>query len=219
MTQGHTRSLPALNTQLRGAGMAVVVRSSVDATPPIDLVAADLSDFGADDVSAYAHALTQLATTCDLLRPMFQGFFFGPTVTASAVKGAIFAAAMYEKLGFDTFPRSEEVRHDIVQAITFHRPDAMIAFCQGIQAASPIDSFVTPYPDDMPGYDSQVIMAAGAFVSGSTMELSADGPMRDPYTIYYQGGLTWPHARFGILKSVQTMIDRGIVTLPPEPAC
>jgi len=157
--------------------------------------------------------------TCDLLRPMFQGFFFGPTVTASAVKGAIFAAAMYEKLGFDTFPRSEEVRHDIVQAITFHRPDAMIAFCQGIQAASPIDSFVTPYPDDMPGYDSQVIMAAGAFVSGSTMELSADGPMRDPYTIYYQGGLTWPHARFGILKSVQTMIDRGIVTLPPEPAC
>ena len=155
----------------------------------------------------------EVGATLNVLPQMYQGFFLGPTVTASAVKGAILAAALYEKLGFETNPKSTDRRYDTVQAVTFHNPDAMVAFCQGIQAAAPIDSFVTPYPDDMPGYDSKVVMAAGAFVSGSTMELSADGPIREPYTIYFQGGLTWPHAKYGVLRSVQALADKGLITL------
>ncbi len=136
--------------------------------------------------------------------------FLAPSVTASALKGAVFAANLYEPLGFGVVPDSREGRHDIIQAITFGSPEGVIAFCQGIQAAAPVDSHVTPEPWDMPGYDSQVIMAAGAFVAGSSIELSADGPIKPPYAVYFQGGLTWPHAKLGILKSLQAVVDRGI---------
>lgn len=143
----------------------------------------------------------------------FQGFFLAPTVTAGALKGAVFAANIYEKLGFFVAPNSTESRHDIIQAVTFGRPEGVIAFCQGIQAAAPVDSFVTPEPWDMPGYDSPVIMAAGAFVQGSSIELSADGPIKPPYSVFFQGGLTWYHAKFGILMSLQKLIDAGVCKL------
>ena len=135
-------------------------------------------------------------------------------MTASALKGAILAANLYEPLGFYVLPDSKESRHDIIQAITFGTPEGVIAFCQGIQAASPADSYVTAEPSDMPGYDSQVIMAAGAFVSGSSIELSADGPIKPPYNVYFQGGLTWPHAKLGILKTLQNLTERGLCKLP-----
>lgn len=155
----------------------------------------------------------EVGASLDLLPQFFQGFFMGPIVTASALKGAILAANLYEKLGFDVLPNGSEDRHDIIQAITFGKPEGVIAFCQGIQAASPVDSFVSCEPAPMPGYDSDVIMAAGAFVSGSSIELSADGPLRPPYTVFFQGGLTWPHAKLGILKTLQNMLDRGLVNL------
>ena len=148
-----------------------------------------------------------------LMGSMYQGFFLSPTVTASAEKGAIFAANLYEPLGFRCVPNATESRHDIIQAVELGSPEGMIAFCKGIQAAAPVDSFATPIPGDMPGYDSQVIMAAGAFVQGSTMELSADGPIREPYAVYFQGGLTWSHAKLGILMSLQKMVDAGLVNL------
>ena len=148
-----------------------------------------------------------------LVGQMYQGFFLSPTVTASAEKGAIFAANLYEPLGFKCVPNATESRHDIIQAVELGSEAGMIAFCKGIQAAAPVDSFATPIPGDMPGYDSQVIMAAGAFVQGSTMELSADGPIRPPYAVYFQGGLTWAHAKLGILMSLQKMVDAGLVTL------
>ncbi len=124
---------------------------------------------------------------------------------------AVFAAGIFERLGFRVIPDSRESRHDIIQAVTFGNPESVIAFCQGIQAAAPVDSHVTPEPWDMPGYDAQVIMAAGAFVSGSSIELSADGPIKPPYAVYFQGGLTWQHAKFGILKSLQSMVNKGLV--------
>ena len=148
-----------------------------------------------------------------LMTQMYQGFFLSPTVTASAEKGAIFAASLYEPLGFKCVPSADESRHDIIQAVELGSEKAMIAFCKGIQAAAPVDSFADPIPGDMPGYDSQVIMAAGAFVQGSTMELSADGPIREPYAVYFQGGLTWQHAKIGMLMSLQKMMDAGLVTL------
>ena len=148
-----------------------------------------------------------------LMGSLYQGFFLSPTVTASAEKGAIFAANLYEPLGFRCVPNATESRHDIIQAVELGSPEGMIAFCKGIQAAAPVDSFATPIPGDMPGYDSQVIMAAGAFVHGSTMELSADGPIREPYAVYFQGGLTWSHAKLGILMSLQKMVDAGLVNL------
>ena len=148
-----------------------------------------------------------------LMTQMYQGFFLSPGVTASAEKGAIFAANLYEPLGFRCVPNATESRHDIIQAVELGSEAGMIAFCKGIQAAAPVDSFATPIPGDMPGYESQVIMAAGAFVQGSTMELSADGPIRDPYAVYFQGGLTWHHAKFGILLSLQKMVDAGLITL------
>ena len=148
-----------------------------------------------------------------LMTSLYQGFFLSPTVTASAEKGAIFAANLYEPLGFKCVPNASESRHDIIQAVELGSEKAMIAFCKGIQAAAPVDSYADPIPGDMPGYDSQVIMAAGAFVQGSTMELSADGPIRPPYAVYFQGGLTWAHAKLGILMSLQKMVDAGIVTL------
>ena len=147
-------------------------------------------------------------------RQFIQGFFMAPTVVNAAVKGAIFAANLYEKLGFKVIPDGKEDRHDIIQAVEFHDPEKLIAFCEGIQKASPIDSHVTPIPWDMPGYDSQVIMAAGTFVSGASIELSADGPMKEPYAEYFQGGLTYPHAKYGIIMSLQRMAEKGLVEIP-----
>ena len=148
------------------------------------------------------------------LPSMFQGFFLAPTVVAGALKGAIFAANIYERLGFRCVPDASEPRHDIIQAVQFGSPERMLAFCLGIQAAAPVDSFATPIPWDMPGYDAKVVMAAGAFVQGSSIELSADGPMREPYAVYFQGGLTWYHAKTGILMSLQKLYEQGLVTLP-----
>lgn len=153
----------------------------------------------------------EVGASLGALSSFYQGLFLAPTVTAGALKGAIFAANIYERLGFSVVPNGSESRHDIIQAVTFGTPEGVIAFCQGIQAAAPVDSHVTPEPWDMPGYDAKVIMAAGAFVSGSSIELSADGPIKPPYAVYFQGGLTWQHAKFGILKSLQALIDRGIV--------
>lgn len=155
----------------------------------------------------------EVGASLGILKDFYQGLFLAPTVTAGALKGAIFAANVYEKLGFQVVPNSTEARHDIIQAVTFGTPEGVIAFCKGIQAAAPVDSFVTPQPWDMPGYDSKVIMAAGAFVSGSSIELSADGPIKPPYAVYFQGGLTFEHARFGIMKTLQSIVDAGIVTL------
>lgn len=141
---------------------------------------------------------------------LFQGLFLAPTVVNSALKGAVFAANIYEKLGFKVVPNGTESRHDIIQAVEFGKPELLIAFCEGIQAAAPVDSYVTPEPWAMPGYDSDVIMAAGAFVSGSSIELSADGPLKDPYAVYFQGGLTYPHVKFGIMMSLQKIVEKGL---------
>ena len=155
----------------------------------------------------------ELGASLHALPSFYQGLFLAPTVTASAVKGAIFAANLYERLGFSCVPCGYESRHDIIQAVKLGSKEAMIAFCRGIQFASPVDGYVDPVPGDMPGYDSQVIMAAGTFVSGASIELSADGPIRPPYNIYFQGGLTFAHAKFGILNSAQEMINDGLITL------
>ncbi len=154
----------------------------------------------------------EVGASLGVLSSFYQGLFLAPTVTASALKGAIFAASLYEKIGYCVLPGGQESRHDIIQAVTFGSPEGVIAFCQGIQAAASVDSFVTPEPWDMPGYDAKVIMAAGAFVSGSSIELSADGPIKPPYAVYFQGGLTFPHAKLGILKTLQNLIDNGLVT-------
>ena len=155
----------------------------------------------------------EVGANLGLMPSLYQGFFLSPTVVASAEKGAVFAANLYEPLGFKCIPNATESRHDIIQAVELGSEQAMVAFCKGIQAAAPVDSYADPIPGDMPGYDSQVIMAAGAFVQGSTMELSADGPIREPYAVYFQGGLTWAHAKLGILMSLQKMVDAGLVTL------
>lgn len=149
-----------------------------------------------------------------VLPSMFQGFFMAPNVVGGALKGAIFAANVYEKLGFPVVPNGTESRHDIIQAVTLGSAEGVVAFCKGIQAAAPVDSHVVPEPWAMPGYDSDVIMAAGAFVQGSSIELSADGPIKEPYAVYFQGGLTWNHAKYGILMSLQKMVEEGLVTLP-----
>ena len=155
----------------------------------------------------------EVGANLGLMPSLYQGFFLSPTVVAGAEKGAIFAANLYEPLGFKCVPNATESRHDIIQAVELGSEKAMVAFCKGIQAAAPVDSYVDPIPGDMPGYDSQVIMAAGAFVQGSTMELSADGPIREPYAVYFQGGLTWAHAKLGILMSLQKMVDAGLVSI------
>ncbi len=155
----------------------------------------------------------EVGASLGILPQFYQGLFLAPTVTASALKGAIFAANIYEKLGFDVLPNGSEERYDIIQAVTFGKPEGVIAFCEGIQSAAPVDSFVSPEPWDMPGYDAQVIMAAGAFVSGSSIELSADGPIKEPYSVFFQGGLTWPHAKLGILKTLQRLVDKGLVVI------
>ena len=153
----------------------------------------------------------EVGANLGLLTSFYQGLFLAPTVVASAVKGAIFTAGCYEALGFRVIPGSREVRRDIIQAVELGSREAMCAFCKGIQAAAPVDSYVTPEPWDMPGYDSDVIMAAGAFVQGASIELSADGPIRPPYAVYFQGGLTWYHAKLGALMSLQKLHDAGLL--------
>lgn len=153
----------------------------------------------------------EIGATLGLNQSFYQGLFMAPTVTAGAVKGAIFAANVYESLGFDVLPNGKEDRYDIIQAVSLKSGERLRAFCEGIQAAAPVDSFVTPEPWDMPGYNDQVIMAAGAFVQGSSIELSADGPMREPYAAYFQGGLTFNHAKFGIMMSLQKIFEKGLI--------
>ena len=143
--------------------------------------------------------------TLGVNRSLYQGLFQAPAVVAAAVKTAVFAAKVFQDMGYSVYPAPEEVRHDIVQTVTFGAPEPLEKFCQGIQAASPVDSYVTPVPWEMPGYDSPVIMAAGNFISGATIELSADAPMREPYVAYFQGALTWEHGKIGIMKSVAQM--------------
>ncbi len=155
----------------------------------------------------------EVGATLGVMRSFFQGLFMAPTVTASALKGAIFAANLLEPMGFKCIPDAKEERADIIQAVTFGCEEGLIAFCNGIQAGAPVDSYVVPEPWDMPGYDSKVIMAAGAFVSGSSIELSCDGPLREPYNAYFQGGLTWYHAKEGILMGIQKLKDAKLVNL------
>lgn len=155
----------------------------------------------------------EVGASLGLNQQLYQGLFLSPVVVSGALKGAIFAASIYERLGYAVVPNGSESRHDIIQAITFGTPEGVISFCKGIQAAAPVDSYVTPEPWDMPGYDSPVIMAAGAFVQGSSIELSADGPIKPPYAVYFQGGLTWYHAKLGILKSLQQLLDDGVLKI------
>ena len=155
----------------------------------------------------------EVGASLGVSQSLYQGLFLAPTVVAGALKGAVFAANLYEKLGFGVVPNGSESRHDIIQDITFGTPEGVIRFCEGIQAAAPVDSFVTPEPWAMPGYDSDVIMAAGAFIQGASIELSADAPIKPPYAVYFQGGLTWYHAKLGILMSLQKLCDAGIINL------
>lgn len=155
----------------------------------------------------------EVGANLGIMPSFYQGFFMSPTVVAGALKGAVFASRCYEKLGFKVVPTSTESRHDIIQAVELGSEERMIAFCKGIQAAAPVDSYVTPEPWAMPGYDSQVIMAAGAFVQGSSIELSADGPIREPYAVYFQGGLTWYHAKLGIMMSMQKLYEKNLIDI------
>ncbi|MCI5897583.1 MAG: methionine gamma-lyase family protein [Anaerovoracaceae bacterium] len=144
-------------------------------------------------------------------RTMFQGLFMAPKVVNGAVKGAMLCAKAFENLGYEVCPKAEEDRSDIIESVVLKSPEAMKAFCRGIQGAAPIDAYVTPEPWAMPGYDDPVIMAAGAFVQGSSIELSADGPIRPPYIVYFQGGLTYEHSKFGVIKALQAMKEDGLV--------
>lgn len=155
----------------------------------------------------------EVGASLSVLPSFYQGLFMAPSVTANALKAAIFAANIYEKLGFSVIPNGTEERYDIIQAVTLGTPEGVCAFCEGIQKAAAVDGYVTPVPWDMPGYDAPVIMAAGAFVSGSSIELSADGPMKPPYAVYFQGGLTWQHGKAGIMMSLQSMVDKGLVSI------
>ncbi len=155
----------------------------------------------------------EVGASLGVIQSFYQGLFLSPTVTAGALKGAIFAANVYERLGFLVIPNGAEERHDIIQSVTLGSKEALCAFCEGIQAAAPVDGYVTPVPWAMPGYDCDVIMAAGAFIQGSSIELSADGPVKEPYAVYFQGGLTWQHAKMGILKSLQYLKDAGCVQI------
>lgn len=155
----------------------------------------------------------EVGASLGVIQSFYQGLFQAPVVVSAALKGALFVANIYEELGFSVIPDGKESRHDIIQEIEFHNPDAMLAFCEGIQAAAAVDSYVTPEPWAMPGYDSEVVMAAGAFVQGSSIELSADGPLKPPYAVFFQGGLTWYHAKLGILMSLQKLFERDLVNM------
>lgn len=173
----------------------------------------------ADLIENCAYRLTspglgkEVGATLGVMQSFYQGFFLAPTVVSSALKGAVFAANLYERLGYPVIPNGTESRHDIIQAVTLGSAEGVIAFCQGVQAAAPVDSYVSPQPWAMPGYDSDVIMAAGAFVQGSSIELSADAPVKPPYAVYFQGGLTWPSAKLGILQSLQYLVNAGVVSV------
>ena len=158
----------------------------------------------------------EVGASLDVKRSLYQGLFLAPVTVAGALKGAVFAARLYGSLGFRVIPDGTQPRYDIIQAIELGSPERLIAFCEGIQAAAPVDSYVRPVPAPMPGYDSDVIMAAGAFVQGSSIELSADGPLRPPYAVYFQGGLTWYHAKLGVMLSLQKMLDKRLVELPGD---
>lgn len=155
----------------------------------------------------------EVGATLGVTSQLTQGLFYAPYVVASALKGAIFAATLYERLGYEVFPKADEERHDIIQAVNMNTPEGLCAFCRGIQAAAPVDSFVVPEPWAMPGYDSDVIMAAGTFVSGASIELSADGPLKPPYTVFFQGGVNYAHAKFGIMMSLQKVVEEGLLEL------
>lgn len=155
----------------------------------------------------------EVGATLHASQSFFQGLFLAPQVVSGALKGAILAANLYEKQGFAVIPNGTEPRYDIIQAVTLGTPEGVIAFCKGIQAAAPVDSFAVPEPGYMPGYDSDVIMAAGAFIQGASIELSADAPMKPPYAVYFQGGLTYYHAKLGILMSLQKMKEAGLLKL------
>jgi cystathionine beta-lyase family protein involved in aluminum resistance len=155
----------------------------------------------------------EVGATLGVNSQLFQGLFLSPQVVSGALKGAIFAANIYEKLGFTVVPNGTESRHDIIQAVTLGTKEGVIAFCRGIQAAAPVDSYVIPEPWAMPGYSCDVIMAAGAFIQGASIELSADAPIKPPYNVYFQGGLTWYHAKFGILMSTQKLYEEGLISL------
>jgi len=155
----------------------------------------------------------EVGASLGVMHSFYQGLFLAPAVVSGALRGAVFAANIYEELGFNVVPNGTESRHDIIQAVELGTPEGVIAFCQGIQSAAPVDSYVTPEPWAMPGYDSDVIMAAGAFVQGASIELSADAPIKPPYAVYFQGGLTWEHAKFGILMSLQKLVEKGIISL------
>ena len=153
----------------------------------------------------------EVGASLGIMHSFYQGLFLAPAVVAGALKGAVFAANIYERLGYKVIPDSAESRHDIIQAVELGTPEGVIAFCRGIQAAAPVDAYVVPEPWAMPGYDSDVIMAAGAFVQGASIELSADGPMKPPYAVYFQGGLTWEHAKLGILMSLEYLMRDGLI--------
>ena len=153
----------------------------------------------------------EVGATLGQNRSLFQGFFMAPHIVAESLKGAVFAAALMDSLGFETCPAYNETRSDIIQAIKFGNPDAVIAFCKGIQKGSPVDAFVTPEPWEMPGYDCPVIMACGAFVQGSSIELSADAPIKPPYTAYLQGGLVYEHVKLGVLCAAQELLNKGFL--------
>jgi cystathionine beta-lyase family protein involved in aluminum resistance len=155
----------------------------------------------------------EVGATLGLNQSFYQGLFMAPQIVSGALKGAIFSSNVFTKLGYEVVPKCDEDRFDIIQAINMKSADAVIAFCQGIQAAAPVDSFVVPEPWDMPGYDAPVIMAAGTFVQGSSIELSADAPIKEPYTVFFQGGLTWYHAKFGIIRALQNLVDKDIITI------
>lgn len=146
-------------------------------------------------------------------RSLLQGLFMAPTVVASAIKGAVFCSKLYSELGYEVCPKWDGQRSDIIQSVRLGSAEKVIAFCEGIQSAAPVDSYVTPVPWAMPGYTSEVIMAAGAFVQGSSIELSADAPIREPYIVYFQGGLTYEHSKFGAIKSLNRMMEKGLVNL------
>ena len=153
----------------------------------------------------------EVGCTLDQSRGMYMGLFFAPTVVASAIKTAVFAAGLFESFGFECFPRWNEPRADIIQAVKTGNPQSLIAFCQGIQKGSPVDAFVAPEPWDMPGYGDQVIMAAGAFTMGASIELSADAPLREPYAVWMQGGLTYPSGKIGVKLAAQSMYTQGLL--------
>lgn len=169
-----------------------------------------------DDIS-YRMTSPGIGGECGLMfgqtRTMFQGLFLAPKTVNGAVKGAALCAKVFENLGFDVCPKAEEKRSDIIEAVKLGSPEAVVAFCEGIQAAAPIDAHVKPVPWDMPGYDDQVVMAAGAFIQGSSIELSADAPIREPYIVYFQGGLTYEHSKFGVIKALQALFEQNLISL------